>query len=56
MGNIVSKYNPYLSKRKAVEEAVRDLSPGVRELAKEIIEENLREKLRPRITKNQSSK
>lgn len=52
----MSMYKPSLSKKKAVEEAIRDLSPGVRELVEEIIKEgNLREKPRPRATKNQNS-
>ncbi|MEM4789194.1 MAG: hypothetical protein QXV06_05320 [Ignisphaera sp.] len=51
----MSIYKPSLSKKKAVEEATRDLSPGVRELAKEIIEGNLREKLRLRITKKHNN-
>jgi len=54
-GSTVSTYKPSLSKKKAIEEVIRDLSPGIRELAKEIIEGDLREKLRLRITKKHNN-
>lgn len=37
-------YRPCASRRKAIEEVVKDLSPGVRELAKEVINTSFRKK------------
>jgi hypothetical protein len=34
----MSIYKPCIDKKKAVEEIVKDLSPGIRELAKDVIE------------------
>jgi hypothetical protein len=34
----MSIYKPYISKKKAIEEAIKDLSPGVRDLVKEVTE------------------
>lgn len=38
----MSIYRPYIGKRKAVEEVSKDLSPGVRELVKELVGEDLK--------------
>lgn len=45
LDNSMSTYKPYPSRKKAFEDVIKDLSPGVRELAKELIEEKLRNKM-----------